>query len=105
MEGVTVFKQIKNFEEYAKRQKTSFAAIKKAYAAAEQGADEAKRNGQPQYLVSCSAPPRLVRQQRYEVRTLPCGYVSHVSSERVSSCCLTQQTLNRFVMHASHGLH
>jgi len=32
MEGPTVFKQIKNFEEYGKRQKTSLVAIQKAYA-------------------------------------------------------------------------
>jgi hypothetical protein len=83
MEGMTVFKQIKNFKEYEKKQKTSLTAIQKAYAIAGRAADVAKRDGRSQYLVSCTSPPTVVRKQRYEVRTLPCGYSSHISSLQV----------------------
>ena len=92
MEGTTVFKQIKNFKGYEQRQKTSLAAIQKAYATAGRAADEAKLAGHRQYLVSCTSPPRLVRKQQYQVRTLPCGYSSHVSSEQVISCCVITRT-------------
>ena len=69
MEGTTVFKQIKDFNKYGDRQKTCLAAIKRAYAAAGRAAKEAKRAGNPQYLVTCASPPRLVK-NRFEVRTL-----------------------------------
>lgn len=85
MEGTTVLKQIKNFMKYKDKQKTCLAAIQRAYAAAERAASEAKRAGNPQYLVTCVSPPRLVK-NRFEVRTLPCGYSSHVSSEQVNTC-------------------
>lgn len=88
MEGTTVYKQIMNFKEYEQRQKTSLAAIQKAYATAGRAAEEAKLAGHPQYLVSCTSPPELVREQRYQVKTLPCGYKSHVASEQVISCCV-----------------
>ena len=62
MEGETVLKLIKNFKPPAKdKQKTCLAAIKRAYAAAERAASEAKRAGNPQYLVTCASPPRLVK--------------------------------------------
>lgn len=67
VEGPTVFKQIKNFEEYGKRQKTSLVAIQKAYATAGRAADEAKLAGHPQYLVSCRLPLALMSKQRYQV--------------------------------------
>ncbi|KAL0054515.1 hypothetical protein WJX82_010134 [Trebouxia sp. C0006] len=81
MEGTTVLKQIENFKKYEDRQMTCLAAIKRAYAAAGRAANEAKRTGNPQYLVTCASPPRLVK-TRFEVRTLPCGYASHVFSEQ-----------------------
>ena len=84
MEGTTVLKQIKKFKKYEDRQKTCLAAIKRAYAAAGRAANEAKRAGNPQYLVTCASPPRLVK-NRFEVRTLPCGYASHVFSEQVNT--------------------
>lgn len=80
-----MFKQIKKFNEYEQKQKTSLAAIRKAYAAAARAADAAKHNGHFQYLVSCTSLPTLVTKQQYEVRMLPCGYSCCVSSEKVSS--------------------
>ena len=85
MEGTTVLKQIKNFKKYEDRQRTCLAAIKRAYAAAGRAANEAKRSGNPQYLVTCASPPRLGK-TRFEVRTLPCRYASHVFSEQVNTC-------------------
>ncbi|DBA96667.1 TPA: hypothetical protein ACH3X1_015522 [Trebouxia sp. C0004] len=41
MEGTTVFEQINRFEEYQRRQKTSLAAIRKAYEAADRAASAA----------------------------------------------------------------
>ena len=85
MEGTTVLKQIKNFKKYGDMQKTCLDAIKRAYAAAGRAASEARHTGAPQYLVTCASPPRLVK-TRFEVRTLPCGYASHVNSEQVNIC-------------------
>ncbi|KAL3130715.1 hypothetical protein ABBQ38_000064 [Trebouxia sp. C0009 RCD-2024] len=98
MEGSTVLKQIKNFKKYEDRQKTCLAAIKRAYDAAGRAANEAKRAGNPQYLVTCASPPRLVK-NLFEVRTLPCGYSSHVFSEQdlhamASACCKAAQVLH-----------
>ncbi|DBB14133.1 TPA: hypothetical protein ACH3X3_001085 [Trebouxia sp. C0006] len=98
MEGTTVLKQIENFKKYEDRQMTCLAAIKRAYAAAGRAANEAKRTGNPQYLVTCASPPRLVK-TRFEVRTLPCGYASHVFSEQdlhavASACCKAAQVLH-----------
>lgn len=93
MEGTTVFKQIRKFSAYARKQKTSLAAIQKAYAIASRAADVCKHDGHPQYLISCTLLPMLVG-KRYEVRMLPCGYSSHVSSEKVNEpCCVSHQTL------------
>ena len=83
MEGMTVFKRIKNFNVYKQKQKTSLAAIREAYAVAQRAADVAKRDGLSQCLVTCTSPPTVVRKQ-YRVRTLPCGYSSRVISEKVS---------------------
>ncbi|DBA91666.1 hypothetical protein WJX77_008049 [Trebouxia sp. C0004] len=83
MEGATVFKQIKHFRDYERQQKTSHAAIQKAYATARRAADEAMHEGNPQYLVSCTLPARVLRSQRYQVRMTPFGYISNVSSEQV----------------------
>ena len=52
MEGTTVYKQINRFEEYQRRQKTSLAAIRNAYEAADRAANAANLAGNPQYLVS-----------------------------------------------------
>ena len=82
-----MFKQIKKFNEYKQKQKTSLAAIQKAYATAQRAADLAKRDEHSQYLVSCTSPPTVVGKQLYQVRMLPCGYSSRVSSEKVSLCC------------------
>ncbi|KAL3130737.1 hypothetical protein ABBQ38_000083 [Trebouxia sp. C0009 RCD-2024] len=88
MEGMTVFKQIKKFNGYKQKQKTSLAAIQKAYAIARRAADVATRDGVSQYLVSCTSPPTVDRKQQYRVRTLPCGYSSSVTSEKVRLCCV-----------------
>ena len=85
-----MFKQIKKFDEYKQKQKTSLAAINRAYAIARRAADVAKRDGLPQYLVSCTSPPAVVRKQKYQVRTLPCGYSSCVSSEKVRFCFVSK---------------
>ena len=84
MEGMTVFKKIHKFNEYTQKQKNSLAAIQKAYAVAQGAAAVAECNGSSQYLVSCTSPPSVVGKQQYRVRTLPCGYLSHVFSEKVS---------------------
>ncbi len=84
LEGTTVFKQIKNFTDYERQRKTCLAAIQRAYAIAGRAADEAKLEGHPQYLVSCTLPPRVLRSQQYQVRTSPHGYLSTVLSEQVT---------------------
>ena len=84
LEGTTVFKQIKHFRDYERQQRTSLAAIQQAYAIAGRAADKAELEGHPQYLVSCTLPPRMLRSQQYQVRTSPRGYLSTVSSEQVT---------------------
>ncbi len=82
VEGKTILKRINHFQTYSEKQKTSLAKIKKAYAASENAAAEAKRIGQMQYLVSCAKTPKVTK-GRYEVRTVPCGYTPNISSEEV----------------------
>ena len=52
MEGATVHKQIKDFDNNANKQKACIAAIQKAYATANSAATVANSNASPQYLVS-----------------------------------------------------
>ena len=84
MEGTTVLKQINRFEDYRRRQKTSMAAIQKAYEAADRAASAASHAGKPQYLVSCVSLPHMGRRKEYQVRTQPCGYLTSVSTEQVN---------------------
>ena len=78
MEGTTVFQHINKFEDYRRRQKTSLAAIQKAYKAADRAASVAKLAGKPRYLVS---------HMLYRVRMQPCGYRTSVITEQVNSSC------------------
>ncbi|KAL0027439.1 hypothetical protein WJX77_001328 [Trebouxia sp. C0004] len=82
MEGTTVFKQINRFEEYQRRQKTSLAAIRKAYEAADRAASAANLAGKPQYLVSYVSLPHVGRKKEYQGKTQPCGYLTSVSTEQ-----------------------
>lgn len=92
MKATIVLKQIRNFKTYEDKQKTSLDAITRAYVAAKRAAVEAKRAGNPQYLMTCASLLRLKR-KRFQVRTLLCGYASHVISEQVNTClvCDRQQ--------------
>ncbi|DBA97252.1 TPA: hypothetical protein ACH3X1_015000 [Trebouxia sp. C0004] len=66
---------LNRFEEYQRRQKTSLAAIRKAYEAADRAAGAANLAGKPQYLVSYVS--------------LPCGKEEGVSSQDAAMRLLT----------------
>ena len=87
MEGTTVFKQVNKFEDYWRRQKTSLAAIRKAYKAADRAASAAKLAGKPQSLVSHMSLPCVGSHKVYRVRMQPCGYRTSVVTEQVNSSC------------------
>ena len=84
MEGTTVFKQINKFVDYKRRQKTSMAAIQKAYEAADRAASAANHARKRQYLVSSVSLPYMGRKKEYQIRTQPCGYLTSVSTEQVN---------------------
>lgn len=82
-----MFKQVNKFEDYWRRQKTSLAAIRKAYKAADRAASAAKLAGKPQSLVSHMSLPCVGSHKVYRVRMQPCGYRTSVVTEQVNSSC------------------
>lgn len=77
-----ICKRIPEFQSYLDEQRTTLAAIEKAYQASNDAAQAAKCNGQQPCLISSVSPPRQLK-NGYKVVTSPQGFPPIVQTDQV----------------------